>query len=256
MNAKERLSNKVILVTGGARGLGAAIAHRLVAEGASVVTADVLDDQGQALAAELGKRAQYVHLDVREQGEWAQAVATTMAAFGRIDVLVNNAAVLRAGTVADMPVDVFRFVTEVNYIGSYLGMRSVIPHMLAAGKGSIVNIASVNGLVGSPYFAAYAGSKHAVLGMTKSAAMELAASAVRVNAICPGAMDTPMVREASEMAGVDASATLSGKIPMGRVARPEEVAGMVVYLASDDSSYCTGATYAIDGGLTAGFSLM
>ena len=247
-----KLNGKVAIVTGAARGLGAAIARRLLAEGVKVVLADVLDEAGRQVASELGKNAHYVHLDVRHEDEWEQAVDATIKQFGRIDILVNNAAVLRFGTVAQMSPEEFRFVTEVNFIGPFLGMRAVIPKMMAIGEGSIINIASINGLIGAPGIAAYAGSKHGVVGMTKSVAMELGASGIRVNAVCPGVVDTAMVAEMSAATGIDAAASLSSKIPLGRLANPDEMTGIVVFLASDDSSYCTGGMFTIDGGFTAG----
>lgn len=250
-----KLRDKVVIITGAARGQGAAEAQRLVEEGAFVVVTDVLDDKGQEIAAHLGDRACYRHLDVSRESEWGDLVTATLARFGRIDVLVNNAAVLRVGSVAQMPPEEFRRVIDINLMGTYYGMRAVIPPMVAAGRGSIINIASVNGFVGTPGVSAYAASKHAILGLTKSAAMELAASGVRINAICPGGVDTPMASEALGGAQIDMTAVMAPQIPLGRLARADEMAGLVVYLSSDDSSYCIGSAFTIDGGLTLGFKL-
>ena len=247
-----KLHGKVAIVTGAARGLGAAIARRLVAEGAKVVLTDVLDEAGRQVASELGENAFYVHLDVRQEQEWGQAVNATIKQFGRIDIFVSNAGVVRFGAVAQMTPEEFRFVTEVNYIGPFLGMRAIIPKMMEIGGGSIINMASINGLVGAPGTAAYTGSKHGLVGMTKSVAMELGTTGIRVNAVCPGVVDTQMIAETSAALGFDAPATLAPKIPMKRLATADEMTGIVVFLASDDSSYCTGGMFTVDGGWTAG----
>jgi 3alpha(or 20beta)-hydroxysteroid dehydrogenase len=250
-----RLEGKVAIVTGAARGMGAAHARRLVAEGASVVVADTLDDEGGKVASQLGRHALYLHLDVRLETDWKRAVDRTVEQFGRIDILVNNAGVQRLAPVMEMPTEDFRLIFEVNLFGPWLGMRAVIPNMTAAGTGSIINIASVNGLFGAPALSAYAGAKHGVLGLTKSVAMELGATGVRVNAVCPGAIDTPMAALTNELAGFDASAAISKRIPLGRLGRADEMTGIVVFLASDDSSYCTGGVHIVDGGLSSGISL-
>ncbi|MDD5174944.1 MAG: glucose 1-dehydrogenase [Sterolibacterium sp.] len=250
-----KLEGKVAIVTGAARGQGAAEARRLVEEGAAVVLADMLDDEGKKMASVLGERALFVHLDVRQEADWTAVVDATIKKFGRLDILVNNAGVIRFAPVALMPPELFRFVVDINFYGPYLGMRAVIPKMMEAGSGSIINISSINGLMGTPTFAAYAGSKHGLIGMTKSVAMELGATGIRVNAICPGEVDTPMLSEASATVGMDIGAAMAGRIPLGRMARPEEIASMVVFLACDDSSYCTGGVFVVDGGLSAGFSL-
>lgn len=250
-----KLESKVAIVTGAARGMGAAEATRLVAEGARVVLADVLDDEGRKLASTLGKQALYVHLDVREEDDWVKAVDSTVSHFGQLDILVNNAGVQRIAPITQMSLEEFRFVNDVNFLGPFLGMRAAIPKMLGRGSGSIINIASVNGLFGAPGLAAYAATKHAVIGMTKSVAMELGTTGIRVNAVCPGGIDTPMAALTNEQVGFDATALMAKKVPMARTGKADEMAGMVVFLASDDSSYCTGGVFVVDGGLTAGFSL-
>ena len=250
-----KLQEQVAIVTGAARGQGAAEARRLVAEGAYVVLADVLDEAGMAVANELGDRALYVHLDVRDAAQWDTAVQLTSERFGRLDILVNNAAILRFAPVAQMPEEQFRLVTDVNLMGPFLGMQAVIPKMQERGGGSIINVASVNGIAGSPMLGSYAASKHGLIGLSRSAAMELGPSGIRVNVVCPGGVDTPMVAEAAGSVGDDIANLMVPKIPMGRLSQPEELAGIVVFLASADASYCTGGVFVVDGGLTAGFSV-
>lgn len=250
-----RLDGKVAIITGAARGMGAAEAKRLIAEGASVVLADVLDDEGRKFADGLGKQALYVHLDVRQEGDWNKAMDSAIKQFGRLDILVNNAGVQRIAPITQMSPEEFRFVQDVNLFGPFLGMHTAIPRMLESGGGSVINVASVNGLFGAPAMGAYAATKHGLIGMTKSVAMELGTSGVRVNAICPGGIDTPMADETNRLAGFDATAAMAKRIPMQRLGRADEMAGIVVFLASDDSSYCTGGVYVVDGGLTSGFSL-
>ncbi|MGW0523203.1 glucose 1-dehydrogenase [Crossiella sp. NPDC003009] len=245
-----RLEGKVALVTGAARGLGEAVARRFVAEGARVVLADIADDTGTGLAAELGPQARYRHLDVGAEDDWAGVVAETVADFGRIDVLVNNAAVLHFAPLAQTTLADYQRVVRVNQVGCFLGMRSVIPVMTGARRGSIVNLSSVEGLAGMPTLSAYTATKFAIRGMTKVAALELAAQGVRVNSVHPGAMDTSMAGEA--LGGIELDRGAMGKlVPMKRIGQPAEVANVVLFLASDESSYCTGGEFAADGGATA-----
>ncbi|MCO1579236.1 glucose 1-dehydrogenase [Crossiella sp. SN42] len=245
-----RLDGKVALVTGAARGLGEAVARRFVAEGARVVLADIADDTGTVLAAELGSQARYRHLDVGSEDDWAGVVAETVADFGRIDVLVNNAAVLHFAPLAQTTLADYERVVRVNQVGCFLGMRSVIPVMTGARRGSIVNLSSVEGLAGMPTLSAYTATKFAIRGMTKVAALELAAQGVRVNSVHPGAMDTSMAGEA--LGGIELDRGAMGKlVPMKRIGQPAEVANVVLFLASDESSYCTGGEFAADGGATA-----
>lgn len=250
------LQDKIAIVTGAARGQGAAQARRLIAENARVMLTDVLDDEGRQLAAELGERAAYTSLDVRSPEQWANALDATRRRFGAVNVLVNNAGIMRFMPVAQMSLAEFSSVLDINLIGPYLGMQAVIPGMIAAGSGSIINIASVNGLAGSPGLGAYAASKHGLIGLSRCAAMELGGAGVRVNLVCPGGVDTPMISAASAITGVDAAAGLARATPLGRMAQPDELAGIVAFLASDDSSYCNGASFVVDGGLLAGFSVV
>jgi 3alpha(or 20beta)-hydroxysteroid dehydrogenase len=243
-----RVDGKVALVSGAARGMGAAHARILAAEGASVVVGDVLDDRGAATAGSIG--APYVHLDVRSLDDWRAAVGSAVDAFGRLDVLVNNAGIIRVATIEDLPVEEFRAVVEVNQLGVFLGMKAAIPAMRASGGGSIINISSTGGLRGTPGTSAYAASKWAVRGMTKVAALEVGHDGIRVNSVHPGFIDTDMTR-APEFAGVDQE-TFSAALPVPRRGVPEDVARMVLFLASDDSAYCTGAEFVVDGGQTAG----
>ena len=245
-----RVEGKVALISGGARGQGEAEARLLVSQGARVVIADVLDDEGKAVAADLGDAARYVHRDVRRESEWLAAVAATVDAFGRLDVLVNNAGIIRVGSVAETTVEDYMAVVEVNQLGCFLGMKTAIPAMKAAGGGSIINTSSTGGLHGVPYTSAYAATKFAIRGMTKVAAIEVGHDGIRVNSVHPGSIDTPMTR-APEFDGVDKVAYHS-HLPVPRMGEVEDVANMVLFLASDESAYCTGAEFVVDGGMLAG----
>lgn len=242
-----RLAGKVALITGAARGQGAAAARRFVAEGARVVLADVVDDEGKALADELG--AEYLHLDVSEEDDWAAVVAET-----RFTVLVNNAGVLHFAPLADTALADYERVIRINQVGTFLGMRAVIPGMIAAGGGSIVNTSSIEGLAAAPLLVAYTASKFAIRGMTKVAALELGDKGIRVNSVHPGMIDTQMLPTA--LGGIQVDLTRIGRrVPLRRVGRAEEIASLLVFLASDESSYCTGAEFTADGGATAGHAL-
>ncbi|MEU0400418.1 glucose 1-dehydrogenase [Streptomyces sp. NPDC006197] len=250
-----KLDGRVVLVTGAARGQGEQEARLFAAEGARVVLGDVLDDAGEALAKELGEgRAAYVHLDVTSEGDWTAAVAAAKEHFGKIDGLVNNAGILRFNELVSTPLDEFRAIVSVNQTGCFLGIRTVAPEIAAAGGGTIVNTASYTGLTGMAGVGAYAATKHAVLGLTRVAALELAAKGIRVNAVCPGAIDTAM----SNPEGVDPAATAElyrKLVPLGRIGRPEEVAALALFLTGADSAYITGQPFVIDGGWLAGVSL-
>jgi 3alpha(or 20beta)-hydroxysteroid dehydrogenase len=248
-----RLRGKVALITGAARGQGAAAARRFVAEGADVVLTDVLDDEGAALATELGGKASYKSLDVGDETAWAAVADEIRERFGRLDVLVNNAGMLHFSAIADTTLADYERIVRVNQIGTVLGMRMAVPLMKDAG-GSIINISSVEGLGGMPFLVAYASTKFAIRGMTKVAAMELGQHGIRVNSVHPGAVDTAMVATALGGMAVD-MAPIGAKVPLGRVAKPDEVANMVLFLASDESSYSTGAEFVVDGGATASHSL-
>jgi 3alpha(or 20beta)-hydroxysteroid dehydrogenase len=238
-----RVDGKVAIVTGGASGIGAAIATLLSAEGAGVVVADVDDAGGAAVAAAFGRCGLFVHLDVRDAGDWERAVQAA-AALGPLGVLVNAAGMVEWGGVVDMPEASFRRLFDVNAVGPFLGMQAVVPAMRAGGGGSIVNVASTSAMVGSPASIGYTASKWALRGMTKAAALELAPYAIRVNSVHPGVIDTPMSRAAG--------ALTSGTPPLGRIGEPRDVAFLVLYLASDEARYTTGAEHVIDGGRLAG----
>ena len=247
-----RLDGKVALVTGAARGQGAAEARAFAAEGASVVLTDVLDDDGHAVAGEIGAAARYQHHDVTDEAAWQSAVALAISVFGRLDILVNNAGIsLPPKPIIDVPVADYRKVLEVNLISMYTGIKYAAPEIIRAGGGSIINVSSVNGVVGAPGIAGYVTAKFGIRGLTKTAALELGRSGVRVNSIHPGPIDTAMVQPQS-WGGFDMRPVLASKMPLGRIGQPEEVAELVVWLASDASSFCTGSEFVIDGGYLAG----
>jgi len=250
----ERLAGKVALITGAARGQGAAAARRFVAEGAQVVIADIRADDGKQLAAELGEAAWFQLLDVSDESAWAEAAAGLEQRFGGLDVLVNNAGILFFGTLEDTSLADFERVVRINQLGTFLGMRTCVPLMRRRGGGSIVNISSVEGLGGMATLTAYAGTKFAIRGMTKAAAMELGRSGIRVNSVHPGMIDTAMISTA--LGGAQIDVTPAGdRVALGRVGQPDDVANVVLFLASDESSYCTGAEFAVDGGATATHAL-
>ncbi|MEV4443139.1 glucose 1-dehydrogenase [Streptomyces sp. NPDC049577] len=254
-----RLDGRVVLVTGAARGQGEQEARLFAAEGARVVLADVLDEAGRAVAEELGgKSARYVHLDVGDEAGWPAAVAVAKDAFGRLDGLVNNAGILRFNALEHTPLAEYEEVVRVNQTGTFLGMRAVAPELAAAGGGTIVNTCSYTALAGMASLTSYAASKAAVLGMTRVAALELAGRGIRVNAMCPGGIDTPMINPAPLDPGAGRAAVdelFRAHVPLGRAGRPEEVARLALFLTSDDSSYVTGQPFVVDGGWLAGLSL-
>jgi len=249
-----RLEGKSALITGAARGIGAATARRFVAEGARVAIADRRREEGEALAAELcGGRpgaARFVDLDITSEDAWREAITTVVEAFGGLDVLVNNAGIIRVAPLEKTDLDLFRKVLDTNLIGAFLGVRSAIAAMEAGGGGSIVNFSSVQGLEGREGFSAYASSKFAVRGLTKSAALELGPKGIRVNAVVPGPTKTKMTeRKGWSEDDYDAA---YGRYPLGRMANAGEIADVVVFLASDESSFCTGGDFVVDGGVSAG----
>jgi 3alpha(or 20beta)-hydroxysteroid dehydrogenase len=247
-----RFEGKVALVTGGSRGMGAATVRRLHSEGASVVVADILDDDGKALADELGDRVRFIHLDVASEDQWQDAVAQTEREFGKLDVLVNNAGILKFNALTDVPLEEFRQIIDVNLVGVFLGMKHAIPAMKRAGKGAIVNVSSTEGMAATLFCGAYTASKFGVRGITKAAALEYAADNIRANSVHPGGMDTPMTRAVMDETG---RKYVASKVPMKRMGTPEDVAGVIAFLASDDAAYTTGAEVLIDGGVmsSAGF---
>jgi 3alpha(or 20beta)-hydroxysteroid dehydrogenase len=241
----DRLTGKVALVSGGARGMGASHVRTMVAEGAKVVFGDILDDEGEAVAKEIGDDARYVHLDVTQPEDWESAVATAVSEFGGLDVLVNNAGIINVGTIEDYALSEWQRILDINLTGVFLGIRAVVKTMKEAGRGSIINISSIEGMAGTLGCHGYTASKFAVRGLTKSAAMELGPFGIRVNSIHPGLIKTPMTEWVPE--DIFQSA-------LGRIAQPKEVSNLVVYLASDDSSYSTGSEFVVDGGTTAGLA--
>ena len=241
-----RLDGKVALVTGGARGQGEAEVRLFAAEGAKVVAADVRVDAGEALAKELGDDVVFVRHDVADEGSWEGAVATTIEQFGGLHVLVNNAGIGHTATIAEHTLADYERVIAVNQVGVFLGIRSVIDPMTAAGGGAIVNISSGAGLRATKYMIAYAASKYAVTGMTAAASLELARYKIRVNSIHPGVIDTPMLGDSAD----GSYNALVRSIPMRRMGTPDEIANVALFLASDESSYMTGSHVVVDGGIT------
>ena len=263
-----RLEDKVAIVTGAARGSGALIAKRLVEDGARVVLADILDDRGKPVAEELGKEARYQHLDITDEGQWQAAVDFTLSEFGALTTLVNNAAVLHVGPIEHTSAEEFARVLQVNAVGSFLGVRTVIAPMRAAGGGSIINVSSISGHHPAAGTAAYAASKFGVRGLTKVAALELGRYGIRVNSVNPAMGNPEMVLESLGLTGTDLSALrpregskggggagLTGGKPILRRGEMEDVANAVAFLACDDSSFFNGADFALDGGISAGTHL-
>jgi 3alpha(or 20beta)-hydroxysteroid dehydrogenase len=249
-----RLDGKVALITGGARGMGKSHARHFVAEGAKVVISDILDDKGKELAAELGEEhCRFIHHDVTSESDWAGAVAATTDAFGTLSVLVNNAGILKHKKIADMTLAEFREVIDVNLVGEWLGVKAVISPMSTAGGGSIINISSVEGFAGAAGLSAYSASKFGVRGITRSAAQELGKLGIRVNSVHPGGIMTTMTATAFEsFTDIGDGAGFMRSLPIARFAKSAEVSHLVVYLASDESSYCTGSEFVVDGGMLSG----
>jgi 3alpha(or 20beta)-hydroxysteroid dehydrogenase len=241
----ERLSGKIILISGGARGQGAAEARRCVAEGARVVIGDLLDTEGQQLASELGGSATFVRQDVTQEQDWEKAVSAA-AAFGGLHGLINNAGIYQPSTLMQTDAELFERHMRLNQLGCFLGMKAVVPLMERSGGGSIVNISSVAGLRGSPGAIAYSATKWALRGMTKAAAIDLAPRKIRVNSVHPGPIDTDMLKVRT----AEQNQQRLQLVPMRRMGTAEEVADLVLFLLSDESGYITGAEVAIDGGAT------
>jgi 3alpha(or 20beta)-hydroxysteroid dehydrogenase len=247
-----RFAGKVALVSGGARGLGASIVRQLIGEGARVVLGDVRDEEGRTLATSLGAACMYVHLDVTKEAQWIKAIADTNERFGDIGVLVNNAGVFRTALMTEMSMDAYLQVVRINQLGCFLGMQASIKSLRRSQGGAIVNIASTAGIEGVRQAIAYTATKHAVIGMTKVAALELSEYGIRVNAVSPGAMATPLIAEHSSVPlSVIAKQELPG-LPLKYMADPETVARSVLFLASEEAAYITGSELRVDGGLTAG----
>jgi len=241
-----RLDGKIALITGGARGQGKQEAARFAAEGATVYITDVLDDVGAASAAELGDQVTYLHHDVTSEDDWTAVIAGITEAHGRIDILVNNAGIFSMTPALDTTLDMWNQMIAINQTGVFLGIRDVGRVMCEHGSGSIINISSIAGLAGVGGAHAYAASKWAVRGMSKSAALEFAAKGVRVNSVHPGIIDTDMLREFGGNLE-----RITESIPMGRTASSDEVASVVLFLASDEASYCSGHEFVVDGAMKA-----
>lgn len=241
-----RLEGRVAIITGAARGMGAAHARRFVAEGAKVVLTDLNVEEGTALANELGENALFVEQNVTSADEWANVVAQAEKTFGPVNVLVNNAGISVSKSFLQMTEEEYRRIVDINQVSVFLGLKTVVPSMQKAGGGSIVNISSINGIVGGAV--GYTDTKFAVRGMTKAAAMECSHYGIRVNSVHPGVIETPMVTQGD---AVEAIKEFAKHIPLKRMAQPEEVTNLVLFLASDESSYSTGSEFIVDGGLTA-----
>ena len=247
-----RLENKVALISGGARGMGAAEARLFASEGAKVVIGDVLEEEGRQTEAQIneaGGDCLFVRLDVTNEANWQEAVATTVARFGKLDILVNNAGIFRTERVEETSAELWDQVMEVNAKGVFLGTKHAIPEMRKAGGGSIINISSGLGLVGSAGSAAYGASKGAVRLFTKSAAIQYAQDGIRVNSVHPGIIETPMTAEM--LAEQSTRQERLARYPLGRFGRPDDIAYGVLFLASDESSFMTGSELVIDGGSSA-----
>ncbi|MGW4364994.1 SDR family oxidoreductase [Nocardia takedensis] len=242
----DRLTGRVALISGGASGMGAVHARAFLAEGAAVVLGDIADEAGERLAAELGERAAYLHLDVTRAADWDAAVAETVRRFGKLDVLVNNAGILDGGPLGQYSEKQWQNILAINLTGPFLGLSAARDALVAARPASVVNISSAAGLQGVAGVHGYTASKFGLRGLTKSAALELAPHGVRVNSVHPGGILTSMI-------GADDTATVDrDSDTRTRLGVPDEVSPLLVYLASHESSYCTGAEFVVDGGMTAG----
>jgi len=240
-----RVSGKVALISGGARGLGAAMTRRLVEEGARVVVGDVLDEDGAALVADLGDACRFVHLDVTRAQHWDNAVAAAVSEFGGLDVLVNNAGIVNFGSIEEYTLEAWNSIIAVNLTGVFLGIKAAVPAIIRSSAGSIINVSSTAGLQGYEALPGYVAAKFGVRGLTKAVALDLGRYNVRVNSVHPGAIATPMTQ------GLDLP---QKHVALHRVGEPVEVANLVLFLASDESSFSTGAEFLTDGGELSGLS--
>jgi 3alpha(or 20beta)-hydroxysteroid dehydrogenase len=249
MSREGRLAGKVALITGGAQGIGEAIGRTFAAHGASVIVADIQLELGQQVAKSIGDAAVFQALDVCDLVAWEAAIADTVNRFGGLDILVNNAGGGSGGRIDLETMEQHRRIVDLNLTGVWSGMRSVIPAMTARGGGSIVNISSIDGLVGVSGLSTYVATKFAVTGMTRTLALELGGRGIRVNSVHPGIIETPMVRK-SQVG--ERLRNAIAKQPIARMGRPDEIANAVLFFASDESSYCTGSSLVVDGGHIAG----
>jgi 3alpha(or 20beta)-hydroxysteroid dehydrogenase len=242
-----RLSGKVAIITGAAGDQGSTEARSFVAEGAKVVVTDVRDEEGMALERELGSAARYVHHDVADAGQWDDVIAVAVESFGGLDVLVNNAGIFSAALIEDETVETFEKMVAINQLGVFLGIQKAHGPMRSRGGGSIINISSMNGMRGIETTAVYTGTKWAVRGLSRVAAREFAGDRIRVNVVEPGPIDTRM----QDGHSAESMAEMISWIPLGRLGTREEVAAAVLFLASDESTFCTGADFLLDGGVLA-----
>jgi 3alpha(or 20beta)-hydroxysteroid dehydrogenase len=248
------LADRTVLVAGGARGMGEHVARALAAAGAAVVIGDVRDEEGARAANGLGNRSSFVHLDVTRADDWAAAVRLAEQRTGvPISILVHSAGIVRREPIAELSPAHYERLLAVNLTGPFLGLKAVIPAMTAAGRGSVVVLSSVDAFAAAPGYAGYCASKAGVTGLVQAAALELAPARIRVNAIAPGAIDTPMTRGShGDRTRLDA---LAEQVPMRRAGVPDEVAQAALFLASDAASYITGTTLVVDGGVMAQVSV-
>lgn len=246
-----RLEGKICIITGGARGMGEATARLFASEGATVVLTDVLEDDGKRVAAEIGGDSMFIKHDVSSDEDWASVVSQAKERFGRVDALVNNAGVVHFTAIEALSAEDAQHVLSINTIGPMLGAKHVAPVMREAGKGSIVNISSVDGLRGCNGLTIYTASKWALRGLTKSLAYEMGTSGIRVNSVHPGGVDTPMGNARGLPA--DQLNAAFGRVPLQRIGQPEEIAAASLFLCSDEASYISGAEIAVDGGWSAGY---
>ncbi|MCH6229762.1 SDR family oxidoreductase [Microbacterium sp. CFH 31415] len=240
-----RVAGKVALISGGARGMGASHARLLVDEGAKVVIGDLLDAEGEALAAELGDAVRYVHLDVTRYDDWQNAVEVALKEFGRLDVLVNNAGIANFGPIEEYTLDQWDTIIAINLTGVFYGIKAAIEPLKKSGKGSIINISSTAGIQGYEALPGYNAAKFGVRGLTKNAALDLGRYNIRVNSVHPGVIRTPMT---------DSLETPQNHVALHRVGEPIELSQLILFLASDESSFSTGAEFIADGGETAGLA--
>lgn len=242
----ERLADKVAIITGGAAGMGEAHVRRFIDEGAKVVLTDVNVEKGEALSEKLGENALFIEHDVTDEAGWEKVVATAEETFGPVNILVNNAGISPVLSLEHSSIEDYMNVVNINQVSVFLGMKYVVPSMKKADSGSIVNVSSINGMNGGVI--GYTDTKFAVRGMTKAAAKELAKYDIRVNSVHPGVINTPMVQESDAFEQIQA---MVGMIPLQRMAEPQEISQLVLFLASDDSSYSTGSEFIADGGILA-----
>lgn len=242
----ERLKNKIAIITGGARGMGASHVRLFVSEGAKVIFTDLNEEEGIALEKELGGNARFIKHDVTDAAGWEKVVEETEKIFGPANILVNNAGIATNKSILEMTEDEYRRIVDINQVSVFLGIKALTPSMKKAETASIINISSMNGIVGGAI--GYTDTKFAVRGMTKAAALQLSPFGIRVNSVHPGVIETPMVTEGE---AYEVIKQFAKQIPMRRMAKPEEVSNLVLYLASDESRYSTGSEFIIDGGLTA-----